>query len=117
MKSLFANPLKLEVGSLRCFPDGMRAFHRGQHDAIILDDVRDLGFLAEHQEKLQGKYDTAVEFATTQGGTCAYKKYLFRVPVAATVNFSTRNLDYLDKHDWLSKPANRVLVQWPLAQA
>lgn len=117
VKSLFANPLKLEVGTLSCFPDGMRAFERGKHDGIILDDVRDLAFLAEHQEKLQGKYDTFVEFATTQGGTCAYKKYLFRVPIAATVNYSTRNLDYLGTHDWLQKTANRVLVNWPLAQA
>ena len=114
VKSLFTNPLKLEVGSLFCFPDGMRDFQRGKHDGVILDDVRDLAFLAEHQEKLQGKYDSAVEFATTQGGTCAYAKYLFRVPFAATLNYSTRNLAYLETHDWLSKTSNRVLVHWPL---
>ena len=117
VKSLFTNPLKLEVGKLECFPGGMRAFQRGKHDGLILDDVRDLAFLAEHQEKLQGKYDTAVEFATTQGGTCAYKKYMFRVPVAVTVNFSTRNLDFLSNHDWLGKDANRVIVTWPVAPA
>ena len=70
------------------FPDGVRAFQRHVNDGLVLDDVRDLSFLVEHQEKLQGKYDARVEFASTQGGTCRYTKYLFAVPVAVTINFS-----------------------------
>ena len=112
-KSLFKQPLELKVGSLLVFPASMRAFDRTVHDGIILDDVRDLDFLAEHQDKLQGKYDVQVEFATTPGGTCAYKKYLFAVPIAVTVNHSTRNLDYLETHDWLKQPSNRVLARFP----
>ena len=53
--SLFKAPLELKVGNLQQFPDGMRAFSRKKHDAVILDDCRDLRFLVEHQEKLQGK--------------------------------------------------------------
>ena len=113
VKSLFKNALELKVGSLQVFPESMRGFERGMHDAIILDDVRDLAFLAEHQDKLQGKYDTRVEFATTPGGTCAFRKYLFAVPIAVTVNYSTRNLEYLQSHDWLSHEGNRVLVNFP----
>ena len=112
-KSLFKLPLELKVGSLEVFPEAMRSFDRNKHDGIILDDVRDLNFLAEHQDKLQGKYDARVEFATTPGGTCAYSKYLFAVPVAVTVNNSTRNLDFLLTHDWLSSERNRVLIKFP----
>ena len=113
VKSLFKRALELKVGSLDIFPEGMRAFDRDTHDGIILDDVRDLKFIAEHQDKLQGKYDTRVEFATTPGGTCAYRKYLFAVPVAVTINNSTRNLDFLRAHDWLGSERNRVLVHFP----
>ena len=113
VKSLFKRPLELKVGCLEVFPEGMRASERETHDAIILDDVRDLKFIAEHQDKLQGKYDARVEFATTPGGTCAYSKYLFAVPVAITINNSTRNLEFLQTHDWLSSSRNRVLVQFP----
>ena len=96
VKSLFTNALELKVGSLEVFPQGMRRFQWGVHDGVVLDDVRDMVFLSEHQDKLQGKYDSLVEFATTPGGTCAYTKYLFAVPIAVTVNHSTRNLDYLN---------------------
>ncbi|CAE7432135.1 unnamed protein product, partial [Symbiodinium necroappetens] len=111
VKSLFRNPLELKVGALEVFPEGMRSFERGKHDGIILDDVRDLAFLAAHQDKLQGKYDTRVEFATTPGGTCAFTKYLFAIPLAVTVNYSTRNLDFLETHDWLSHEGNRVVIK------
>lgn len=110
VKSLFSNPLELKVGTLSHFPEGMRSFSRKRHDAVVLDDVRDLAFLANHQEKLQGKYDSLVEFASTQGGTCAYAKDLFAVPMAVTINYSTLNLGFLESHDWLGNPDNRVLV-------
>ena len=74
-KSLFRNPLELKIGSLSHFPDGMRTFARGVHDGIVLDDVRDLHFLVDHQDKLQGKYDGffGVEFGPTPGGQLAYR--------------------------------------------
>ena len=37
---------------------------------------------------------------------------MFRVPIVATLNFSTANLAMLETDDWLSKPGNRVLVQY-----
>ncbi|CAE7470127.1 unnamed protein product [Symbiodinium sp. CCMP2592] len=113
VKSLFRKPLELKVGSLQVFPEAMRSFDRRVHDGIILDDVRDIAFLSEQQDKMQGKYDARVEFATTPGGTCAYSKYLFAVPIAVTINKSTRNLDFLDTHDWLKHPSNRVLLNFP----
>ena len=113
-KSLFKNPLELKVGNLvELFPATMQEFKRGFHDALILDDVRDLAFLVLHQEKLQGKYNGRIEFATTQGGTCAYTKYLYQVPIVITINFTTRNLEHLTTNDYLNKPSNRVLLQWP----
>lgn len=114
-KSLFQQPLELKVGSSEIFPAKMVEFKRGTHDALILDDVRNLDFLVTHQEKLQGKYDGRIEFATTQGGTCFYTKYLFKIPTVVTINFTTKNRSYLQSNDWLSKPQNRVVLEWPPA--
>lgn len=112
-KSLFSCPLELKVGSSDLFPSKMVEFKRGTHDAVILDDVRNLDFLVQHQEKLQGKYDSRFEFATTQGGTCFYTKYLFKVPTVVTINYTTQNLHFLEVNDWLCRAQNRVVVQWP----
>ena len=43
--------------------------------------MRDLRFLVDHQDKVQGKYSELVEFASTPGGELAYGKDLFAVPV------------------------------------
>ena len=109
-KSLFEAPLELKVGNLCHFPDGMRDFSRKKHDAVILDDCRDFRFLVERQEKLQGKVDAKVEFASTPGGKCKYTKWLHRVPIVVTANFSTRNRQLLDEDDFLGHPDNRVVV-------
>ena len=63
----------------------MRTFARGRHTHVVL--VLD---------KIQGVWDEELEFGTTQGGTCAYKKYLYRVPIVVTCNMSTAHLEYLD---------------------
>ena len=115
IKSLFRNALELKIGTLEHFPSKMRSFKRGVHDALILDDVRDLAFLVAHQEKLQGKYDALVEFASTPGGVCSFTKWLFKVPVAVTCNYSTKNLAYLTDNDFLGNVANRVVVDFPPA--
>ena len=72
--SLFQNALELKIGPLLYFPDKLRSFDRKLHDGIILDDVRDLSFLTENQDKIQGKYNTQLEFGTTPGGQCKYEK-------------------------------------------
>ena len=48
-------------------------FDRAAHDGIM-DDIRDMEFLASHQDELQGKHDSEVEFATTLGGPTSTKK-------------------------------------------
>ena len=111
--SLFRAPHEITIGTLTHFPEAMRSFDREVHGGLVLDDVRDLSFLASHQEKLQASCHRSIEFASTQGGTCSYKKYLYRVPIVATVNFSTANLHYLHQHDWLMQESNRVVVEWP----
>lgn len=110
--SLFANALEMKIGPLLYFPDKLRAFDRKVHDGIILDDVRDLRFLTENQDKIQGKYSTELGFGATPGGQCKYEKYLFQVPMVATLNYSTENMSLLDTHDWLSKSGNRVVVHF-----
>lgn len=106
-------PLELKIGDLQQFPEKMRSFSRATHDGLVLDDVRDLDFVVNHQDALQGKYDSLVEFGTTPGGQCAFWRDLFATPVVVTVDFSTKHLEYLDKHDWLGDPGNRVLVTYP----
>ena len=108
--SLFQRPLELKVGTLQHFPEAMRRFDRDNFDGLVLDDVRDLTFLSEHQEKLQGKVDKAVEFASTPGGKCAYEKWLWRVPVVFTANYTTRNRELLQSNDFLGNQDNRVVV-------
>ena len=106
--SLFKKPFELKVGPLTHFPEKMRQFEREKFDGLVLDDVRDLAFLNEHQDKLQGKYTGPVEFGSTAGGTCAFLRDLFAVPVVATVNNTTRNLQWLEAgaHDFLGNRNN-----------
>ena len=101
------------LGEMVHFPAGMREFRRGFHDGLILDDLRDLSFLVQHQEKLQGNYNGLVEFASTPGGQCAHARDLFAVPVVATANFSTENLSLLATCDWLGNKGNRVFLRFP----
>jgi hypothetical protein len=111
-KSLFERPLELKIGALDFFPDKLRQFKRGHHDGVVLDDVRDLNFLVLHQDKLQGKWDTELEFGSTAGGTCAFLVDWFCMPLVVTVNYSTKNMHLLHTDDWLSKPANRCVVNY-----
>ena len=89
----------------------MRQFQRLANDGIILDDIRDMEFLARHQHVLQGKHDARAEFASTPGGQCAFRRWLYRVPFVATANYSTANLKYLRAHDRLSKPVTCVVLE------
>ena len=89
----------------------MRQFSRKQHDGIVLDDMRDFYFCVRHQEKLQGKVDTVTEFAATPSGQYAFSKWLWRVPVVVTENFTTRNRDLLETSDFLGNASNRVVVE------
>ena len=54
-KSLFNNPLELKIGTLAHFPEGMCAFNRKKHDAVVLDDCRDFAFLVHHQENFKAR--------------------------------------------------------------
>ena len=110
-KSLFKQPLVLQVGTLERFPDGLRKFRRKFHDAIVLDDMRDFYFCELHQEKLQGKVDAEVEFASTPSGQHAFSKWLWRVPIVVTANYTTKNRELLETSDFLANKDNRVLVE------
>ena len=52
----------------------------------------------------------SIQFAETFGGTCTYSKWLYRTPIVATINLSTRSMPMLVEHDWLASPSNRVLL-------
>jgi hypothetical protein len=112
--SLFKKPFELKIGSAMLFPEKMRAFDRKKFDGLVLDDVRDIAFLNEHQEKLQGKYTGPVEFGSTAGGTCAYWRDLYGVPVVVTVNDTTKNLHWLAQgaHDFCGKRENILYLRF-----
>ena len=103
--------MELKLGKLDHFPDGMREFNRKTHDAIVLDDLRHFQFLVDHQEQLQAKSDAKIEFASTPGGQCTYKKWLHRVPLVVTANYTTKGRELLHQDDFLGHPGNRVLVE------
>ena len=55
-----------------------------------------------------------MEFGATHGGTRAYKKYLYQVPIVVTCNMSIANLGYLDspeRRDFLGREENRVVLR------
>ena len=113
-KNLWPAPLVLRIGNSAHWPDAMRTFARGRHTHVVLDDVRDLAWAGRNQDKIQGVWDEELEFGIMQGGTCSYKKYLYRVPIVVTCNMSTANLEYLDSseaHDFLGREENRVVLR------
>ena len=65
-------------------------------------------FVARHVQKKPWK-----EFASTPGGQLSYCRDLFAVPCVVTVNYTTKNLNFLETNDWLRLPVNRVLVKFP----
>ena len=90
----------------------MRSFNRKVHKSIVLDDVRKLSFVTDHQHILQSCYDKgAITFASTVGGTCEYTKYLYAVPFIVTVNPSAENLEFLRSYLWLAQEENCVLLE------
>jgi len=113
-KSLFnGKHHEMKMGEIEHFPDSMRKFDRKIHTGIVMDDVRDLAFLKRHQDKIQGKYDSLVEFGSTPSGQHAYSKDLFAVPIVITVNNDTANLQFLITDDFLGNEGNRVVIRFP----
>ena len=110
--SMFKRPLYLEIGALGLWPPGMRQLDRSVHDGLVLDDLRDLRFLHENQEKLQGKYNRPVTLFNTPGGELACTVDLYRLPIVFTINNSTCNLDFLTTHDFCSKKKNVRLLSF-----
>ena len=88
----------------------MKKLDRNLHDGLVLDDVRDLDFLARNQEKLQGKYNRLVELFNTPGGELAVSLDLFRLPMVFTINDSTENLEHLRTHDFCKRRENVRLL-------
>ena len=108
--SLFKKPLYVEIGAKNMWPAGMKKLDRSLHDGLVLDDLRDLRFLEDNQEKLQGKYNRPVELFNTPGGELAVTLDLYRLPMVFTINNDTKNLDLLKTSDFLTKRTNvRVL--------
>jgi hypothetical protein len=110
--SLFKCPLYVEIGCRSIWPAGMKKLDRSMHDGLVLDDVRDLRFLEENQEKLQGKYNRPVELFTTPGGELAVTLDLFRLPMVFTINNDTKNLGLLKTSDFLKRRGNVCLLSF-----
>ena len=110
--SLFRRPLYLEIGAQGLWPPGMKQLDRSVHDGLVLDDLRDLWFLHENQEKFQGKYNRPITLFNTPGGELACTVDLFCMPIVFTINNSTCNLDFLRTHDFCSKRENVRLLSF-----
>ena len=89
----------------------MRAFSRKVHDGILLDGLHVFHFLMHHQEKVQRKVDRVVSFAETPAGGYRYERWLWRVPVVVTANYTTKNRELLRTDGFLGNVENRVLVK------
>ena len=73
--------------------------------------LRDFAFCVRQQEKLQGKVDTETEFASTPSGQYSFAKWLWKVPVVVTANYTTKNRSLFETCDFLGNTENRVLVE------
>ena len=104
--ALFKNPLCVEIGAKRMWPARMKTLDRSVHDGVFLDDIRDLRFLEENQEKLQGKYNRQVELFNTPGGELVVTLDLFWLPMVFTINNGARNADLLKTSDFRKRRAN-----------
>ena len=111
--SLFSNPLMLRIGANMFFPDGMRAFD--QHDAIVLDDIRDAQFIVKHQDVLQST-NGEHWFGQSPTGQSAYWKNLWGTPFILTMNFTTTNLQYFLDDDFCKRAANCRLARFPFKE-
>ena len=108
--SVFQKPLYVEIGAQGMWPARMKTLHRSVHDGLVLDDLRDLRFLEDDQEKLQGKYNRPVELFNPPGGELAVTLDLYKLPMVFTINNDTRNLQLLQASDFLRDRRNvRVL--------
>ena len=110
--SLFKRPLYVEIGAQNRWPARMKKLDRSVHDGLVLDDLRDLSFLEENQEKLQGKYNRPVELFNTPGGELAVTLDLFRLPMVFTINDDTKNLKLLETSDFLQKRSNVCVLSF-----
>ena len=110
--SLFKKPLYVEIGSANMWPARMKKLDRSVHDGLVLDDLRDLRFLEDNQEKLQGKYNRPVELFNTPGGELAVTLDLFRLPMVFTINNDTKNLGLLKTSDFLKKRRNVCVLSF-----
>ena len=111
-KSLFSNPLLLQVGHSMFLPDGMRSYDRDRHDCIIYDDVRNADFIRKHQEVFQSK-STIVELGRSPTGQSSFNVLLYRTPQIFTLNFSTEHLEVFHDDDFCSNPGNVYFMKYP----
>ena len=114
-EDFFRNPLELKVGSLEHFPEKMRSFARGSTTASSLTTFGISSSLRTTRRSSKASTTLLLSLRARLGGELAYEKDLYAVPVVATVNYSTKNLELLETSDWLKLPGNRVLVKFPPA--
>lgn len=85
-------------------------FNLAVHAGVLLDGVGDALMLHQHREALQGR---AKENRGGRSATMmyAYPFTLCRRAVVATMDLSAANLDFFQKHHWLSDRRNVILLQ------
>ena len=89
----------MRIGNSEHWPGTLRKFSREHRTHVVLDDVRGLGWGGRMQGRVQGVWYEELEFGTAQGCTCAYKKYLYRVPIVVTCCMPAAHLGHLDSPD------------------
>ena len=104
--------LEMRVGDSLFFPDAMRRFEKSTHKAVILDDVRDLDLVRKQQDVLQSS-NIVCEFGKSPTGQNAYFRHVHNVAFVVTINFTTKNLDFLRTCDFCKHERNCLVVAWP----
>ena len=111
-RRLFRTPYFLEMQQQK-EPD-MRAFVRGKHDSIVLDEVQWRNVIAFKMFYQSGA--GVLQFARSQCNAHAYSRYTFGIPLVVCCNSWTEDAlpEECASVDWLAKNSVVVRIDSPL---
>ena len=112
-RSLFGEDTTLVVDVQHAKHPDLRAFQRGKHQAVLLDEVSSPRFIVENKKLLQAHLDGAI-LGQSATQLYTYEVFLWRIPIMLTTN----NWDYsafsdADK-DWLETNCVAAHIDTPV---
>ena len=112
-RSLFGYDRTLVVDVLNAEHPNLKSYRRGQHRAILLDEMRDPQFLVDNKKALQSHVDGA-ELGQSPTQQYVYNVFLWRTPIIITTNnFNLEILAPADR-DWVLANCVDICISEPV---